>query len=397
MRALIVEDGFQRGALAAARALGRAGWGVGIAAPTKGFAAGSRFVDRTHRVPRPEDEEFPAAVAEAVSDGGYDVVFGAGDAEVVALSAAREILGAVFPYAAHEDVVRAFDKSGLAEAAARAGIAVPGEATAVDAPVVVKPRHTTVKTDEAVLRLRAEVAFTPEEAHRRIDYLSSVGADPVVQEYVEGDLVALVALADRESRIVASVQQRADLLAPRHAGGSVRAESVPVDQALLDAVGRLLAELNWFGLAQAQFMSPPGGEPRLIDLNGRFYGSLALAVAAGPNLPAMWAALAIGAPAPNPVATRMGVRYQWLEADLRQALAERRDLRSGLVYAARANHGLWDRRDPLPALSHLGRLAGRLVRKTAASGRARPTQASPASPGPGQPSRRRGRRSRTDT
>jgi len=74
MRALIVEDGWQRGSLAATRALARAGWTVGIGAPRQGFAAASRFADAWHEVPPPEEDEgaFVAAVRAAVDVGGYE-------------------------------------------------------------------------------------------------------------------------------------------------------------------------------------------------------------------------------------------------------------------------------------------------------------------------------------
>ena len=53
---LIVEDGWQRGALAATRSLGRAGWDVGIGSPRPGFAAASRFAAAWHEVPPPEED-----------------------------------------------------------------------------------------------------------------------------------------------------------------------------------------------------------------------------------------------------------------------------------------------------------------------------------------------------
>ena len=64
MRALIVEDGWQRGALAASRSLGRAGWDVGIGSPRPGFAAASRFSAAWHEVPPPE-----TAAVSSVLDG----------------------------------------------------------------------------------------------------------------------------------------------------------------------------------------------------------------------------------------------------------------------------------------------------------------------------------------
>ncbi len=226
--------------------------------------------------------------------------------------------------------------------------------SAREAPLVVKPRHTTVRaSDGSPLRLRPEVAATREEAAARVEYLESVGAEAVVQAYVEGDLVAYVGLADRESRVVTALQQRASVVSP--GGGSVRAETVPIDPMLAEKVSALLVDLAWFGIAQVQFQQPPGGEPVLIDLNGRFYGSMALAIAAGVDLPAMWADLALDRPV-QPAAAKIGVRYHSLEPDLR-----RRSLGS-LPYAVGAAHGLWDRTDPRPALEHAGRLVRRLRR-----------------------------------
>jgi predicted ATP-grasp superfamily ATP-dependent carboligase len=364
VRALIVEDGFQRGSLAACRALGRAGWRVGIGSPEKGFASSSRYATAWHEVPPPEEDEsgFVTGVRRAVEAGGYELVFGAGDGEVLALSAARDELGAIFPYGPHEDVVRAFDKVALSEVAQRVGLAVPQSASSEEAPVVVKPRRTTVHDpDGGQLRLRAEVKATPEEAEARVEYLETVGAEPLLQRYVEGDLVAQVVVTDRDSRVVAAVQQRASSKTP--SGGTARGETEALDPSVAEGVAALLAELNWFGIAQAQFQVPPGGEPVLIDLNGRFYGSMALALAAGLNLPAIWASLATGRPLPVIEPPRIGVRYHWLESDLRRALRERSGVAGTLRYALGARHGLWAGHDPGPALRHAGRLSVRALRR----------------------------------
>lgn len=367
MRALIVEDGFQRGALAACRALGRGGWGVGIGSPRPGFAAASRYARSWHPVPAAEHDEqaFLDAVAAAVEVGGYELVFAAGDGEALALSSGRDRLGATVPYAPHADVVRAFDKVELEEAARRAGLLTPERVGPEDAPVVVKPRRTTVRgPDGGPLRLRAELADTADDARERVAYLESVGAEPLVQRYVDGSLVAYIAVTDRESRVVTAVQQRALAIWPPRTGGSIRAETVQPEPAVAERVGALLADLRWFGIAQAQFQWPRSGDPVLIDLNGRFYGSLELAVAAGANLPAIWAALATGRPLPPLEVPRTGVRYHWLEADLRRAAHERsiRAAASSALWALRAHHGLWDAGDPAPALRHAARLALRAAR-----------------------------------
>ena len=124
-RALVVHSGGVH-VLAAARSLHAAGWEVGVAS-AHGELARSRSVRRDFSVPAPEHDPdaFVATVAALVAEHGYDVVFGADDIEVLLLSARRDEIGCVVPYAAHADVVRAIDKLALVEAAGRVGLAVP--------------------------------------------------------------------------------------------------------------------------------------------------------------------------------------------------------------------------------------------------------------------------------
>jgi len=120
-------------------------------------------------------------------------------------------------------------------------------------------------------------------------------------------------------------------------------------------VQRLLADLGWIGLMQLQFLVPSDGRPRLVDFNGRLYGSLALAVGAGVNLPALWAATATGRAPAAAAAAAIGVRYQWFEGDARLAAGERggrfvRGALSCLHTAVRSRHSVWCSRDPKPGL-----------------------------------------------
>jgi predicted ATP-grasp superfamily ATP-dependent carboligase len=379
VRALVVGDRRARGALAACRALAAAGWTVGSGTPGGlGLAARSRFVSVRHPIPPPEDDPdaFLHAVALAVSNGGYDVVFGAGDAEVLAMSAMRSSIEAVFPYPQHDVLLRAFDKLSLAEAATKVGLAVPATVratpeviAAMDGPVVVKARlHWDPRAAASAARLEASVATNSDEAAQRVDEISRKGGEALFQEVVDGALVAYSALIDGRGELVASVQQRADRTWPVQTGVSVRAVTVDPEVELTALVHNLLADLGWLGLAQLQFVHPPGDRPHLIDLNGRFYGSIALAVGAGSNLPAAWAELAVGRNSIRAGDAAPGIRYQWLEGDLRRALHQRRgglarDLAGCLWYALGSKHSIWSSTDPLPAMTYGASLLGRAIEK----------------------------------
>ncbi|SET11413.1 Predicted ATP-dependent carboligase, ATP-grasp superfamily [Nonomuraea wenchangensis] len=366
VRALIVETGFSRGALAAVRSLAAAGWEVGVGAPTgAGLASSSRFRRRRHLVPAAHEDRdaFLAAVRRAVRDHRYDVVFGAGEAEVLALSLLRDEVGAIVPHAGHRQVVRAIDKQELSEAAGSVGFLTaraldPSALAGERPPLVVKSRlHAHPERPGAPPRIDTLVVSGAEAARRRVDEVRRLGGEPRVEEFHEGRLMAYSAVTAPGGRVVCDCMQVASRIWPPGAGASCRAETVRVDAAISDRAARLLAALGWFGLAQLQFVVPEDGRPRLIDLNGRFYGSMALATAAGANLPAAWAALAVGHDVP-PTRARPGVRYHWLEGDLRRAAVERRsglllDLAGTLRYAVGAVHSTLSLRDPAPALARI--------------------------------------------
>jgi predicted ATP-grasp superfamily ATP-dependent carboligase len=150
----------------------------------------------------------------------------------------------------------------------------------------------------------------------------------------------------------------------------VRAQTVPVDKQLAARVARLLEELGWSGLSELQFIVPERGEPLLIDFNGRFYGSMSLALAAGTNLPALWAGIATGQPVGELAGDAApGVRYQWFEGDLRAAREHPRgrfrDVAGCFRYALRVRHNIRNATDPLPALRTAASLIGHLARKAA--------------------------------
>jgi predicted ATP-grasp superfamily ATP-dependent carboligase len=379
VRALIVEHGLTRQALAGARALAAAGWEVGLCASRERPMAGaSRSVSRTYVAPEPQGglDAFVAAVNAAIAAGGYEIVFGADDAQVLALSERRGDVDAVVPHAPHAAVVRSLDKLELGRAAERAGLAAPRTLAAEDGwpegapvPAVVKARlHASFAPGGGAERIKTQVVGDEHEGERRIEEIAALGAVPVVQEVVEGRLEAFVALVDGDGRLLACAQQRAGEIWPPHVGVSARAVTVPVDSGLADRVGAMLVDLGWSGLAELQFLVPPDGEPRVIDLNGRFYGSLQLAVSAGVNFPDLWARMATGRPVDGRVQAPGGVRYQWLEGDLKRALVQRRgglvrDVAGTLRYAVGARHSLWSPRDPGPALHVAATLAGRAARR----------------------------------
>lgn len=371
-RALILTAGRARGALAALRALDRAGWHVGVGTPDgAGMVAVSRACARRHVVPRPRGDgtAFVQGVRRAVLDERYDVVFGGGDDWVAALATYRDQIPAAVAHPSARSIGQSLDKLGLARRAAEVGIAAPCTVLATaeemrrwSGPVVVKCQSHWHAGQTQEHRIEARRFDDARSAAPRVAELSRAGFRAVLQQPVDGQLGALIGLY-ADGRLQARVQQVTSGLWPTPSGVSTRALTVPVDEDLARRVDLLLHGMQWSGLVELQFLTGVDGVPHLIDINARFYGSMALALAAGANLPDLWGRQTLGQPLPADLAdARAGVRFLWTAGDLRRALAERRggllaDVASAVRWFSGAQTSVWDPADIGPTV-HL--LAARL-------------------------------------
>ncbi len=357
-----------RSVLAGVRSLGAAGWTVGIGSRHPGLATRSRSVRYWHHVPPPSEDldAFVASTEAAIRDRSYDLVVGGSDAEVLALAASRESLSAWVPYPPISAAIGVHDKLDLVDDAIAAGLQVPRtelaepEALArVSGPVLVKSRlHWKPGMTHVPGRQTTTLVFGREEAERRAAEIREAGGEPILQEHLEGQELAFAIVLDREGRSLAEVQQTTAWTWPPRAGTWSRAETRAIDPELARQVATFLVRRGWFGLTHVQFIVPSSGSPHLIDVNGRFYASMGLAIRAGANLPAIWAdalgpSLQVGRS--STALARADLRYVNLENDFQRAWVERRGgLAADLVGLARyqrgAVHSLWRRDDPMPAL-----------------------------------------------
>lgn len=376
MRVLIVGDSC--GAIEATLELAKAGWTVGIGSDSRfGWASASRWASHWHRIPPPLGDplEFIEAINRVARTHDYELVFGAGDAEVLALSSNRDSLVPLFPYAAHPVVLSVLDKLRLAELTAKAGFRAPVTHPANEAslaefefPLVVKSRlHWSPGKSNQKTRVEATVVRNRDDALRQAEMMRSSGAEPLFQEMISGHVQTFVALTDNAGKILSQHLQRTTHEYGSESGISARAMSVPVPRAFAQNVQNLLTDINWFGLASIQFIQPDDGTPALIDFNGRMYGSLVFANACGMHAMENWARLATGRET-VPSKELLGLKYQALEGDLRRAkklhgMARITEFGACMLEAGRSVHPILSWSDPMPTLHYVRRLAMRLFGK----------------------------------
>jgi predicted ATP-grasp superfamily ATP-dependent carboligase len=359
VRALIVDAGLERSTVPAARALVAGGWTVGTGSESPNLGSRSKATSAWHHIEHTDecDDVFLESVADVVRHHRYETVFFTWEAAIAAVSENRDRLDFPIGYGPHAGVMRAMNKEQMSLAAVRAGLSVPDTVpvtsetvSELEPPVVIKstspdsaPRATRICEDRA-------------SALEEVQLIERAGGQAIAQEQLRGSLIALTLVAG-ESGIVSICQQVAVHSWPKPVGVTARGATEAIDPELRQGVERLLADLEWQGLAQLQFLRPENGPPRLLDINPRYYGSLALAVRAGANHPDVWARLATGRPV-SPVTGRPGATFQWFSRDLRASLAvpegRIREVGKCLITSQRAAHSLWSWSEPGLAFRHLG-------------------------------------------
>jgi len=347
----LVTDAHIPSAVAAIRALGRAGIRTTALAPER-FAAGrwSRYAD--HRALGPDSTSdpvgFAAAVAELAGRRGPLLVYPGQEEALSALLADDHARSPCvrMPYPGEASLAPLRDKRCLPALAARVGLRTPSTLAAGRADEVLRgrlPERCVIKPTAISGELGGvRVADSVEELRTLLAALPPA-EEVLLQERLSGTLAALSVVIDRGGSVVRRFQQRTLRTWPPEIGVSSLAVGVVSDEELTNRVRALLAETGFWGMAQLQFLEQPDG-PRLIDVNPRIYGSLALALASGVNLPAAWHAVALGHSIEAAAPYRVGVTYRWLEADAMSGL--RGDLGRLLARAPRPVTGpVWARDD----------------------------------------------------
>ncbi len=350
MRVLLVGNN-DRSALAACRALGESGVEVGIAPIGEwGVAHKSRYCKTLHEVEEPKIDVKRAAegIIRAVRELAYEVVIPLSDAACLICQGIRDRIEAKVALPDTEVFAFAHDKSLLLERCKELKIPTPEEGNLEYPPVYLKPVHSAKIHQNRMLTFSVKGVQNRREG---VDFLREFSGvvDVLVQEECPGEGAGVYLLADR-GKVISMVQQNR-LHEPSGGGGGSYRHTVPLDPELQEYTEKLIRSINWSGVAMVEFKGYPG-HWRIMELNGRFWGSLALTTAAGCNYP-LWLCEYLLGNEFSCEEPHLGVRQRHLGKDLRWALSKRDLLHwAGELLTHRDPLDVESLRDPLPAVSY---------------------------------------------
>lgn len=342
MEGAILLDGSLKSALSAVRSLGCQGVNVSVGSERRtAIARHSRYANRTFSYPSPykNPEGFVERLKkEGETMGNKPLVYAFSDATYMLLARHRDALEPfvtlVLP--AQESVEKAFDKAetdGLARSLSIPTIATYFPQSKVDLagiyeyisyPAVVKARHTVSwKSGVGVFGTACFV-----HRQRRLEEMferlrTTTGEAPLIQSFVKGDEYGVELLAYEGTVLAEVVHRRIRSLKPT-GGASVVKETLPdteLTRTMRQNAKTLVESLQWTGPVMVEFkMNADDGSVKLMEINGRFWGSLPLAIAAGVDFPYLFYRLGRGERWHEVVSGHEGVTTRHFIGDMRNLL-----------------------------------------------------------------------------
>lgn len=356
-RKILVLDGDTGAALTIVQSLGRAGYDVWLAGPENakpGKAFTSRFVAEKAFYPDPlvDKRAFTDWILALQRTQQFALIVPPSERTLTPLHEIRADLGSAAGALPPDDAYAlGFDKESMRRLCESLGIPVPPNLTIAaladlslpsatvlddwlrDGAVVCKSVRSKAwrgeRAAEHAVQMVLDRATLTDVAGRML-----VDAEVQLQRWVPGRGVGVELLADHGEVVLFFAHERVHEL-PLTGGGSSYRRAVTPPPKMLEDAKRLMRALRWHGVAMVEFrreLTTSDGDYWMIELNGRFWGSLPLAQFAGVDFPLALVELILdgkrpATPRPRRVYARQLSRdVQWLKSMTRVRIGDLRRL-----------------------------------------------------------------------
>jgi len=361
-----------------ARSLHRQGIFVDVATFSENESSPrSRAIREFVRVPNPDSfpQDFSVAICELLARGKHEILIPGNDIALTAILEHYERFSEVVTVACPDPIVvdQILNKNATLEHAKRCGIKVPKTRVVAESwqlceaceeigfPVVLKPQKKTRSELFKTLTIHSAA-----DIEKRFPTPMKFPEPMLAQEFCEGEGVGLEILLS-QGEAIACFQHRRLKELPLSGGVSVLATSDPLNAELVRDSIELLHALKWEGVAMVEFRVSPTRGAYLMEVNGRYWGTVGLPVSAGADFPLyQWQILHGERPAVKPPADM--IRWRWTAGYVRRlhgllgAAVKGGSYRSSLFqelrsmvgdFGGRTKDALWSVADPAPAIVDL--------------------------------------------
>ncbi len=325
--------------LALVRELGRAGIRVvAISHDPCAIGLASRYVWRSVLCSSPRSVELVETLNSLASELGACSLLTVSEGNLRWLNSIRQLLDARIGLAvpSSESLRRVLDKSSTLAAATEVGLTVPRTEEVHSLAELERLAHTesyplVLKWSDAnevapALKAAGLSLIKAEYAHDAAALMAigrryeAIGQWPLIQAYCPGQGLGQFFFM-RGGQPVRFFQHLRVAEWPPEGGYSSVCDSLPptAHAALMDKSVALLRALEWEGVAMVEYRHDPAtGKSVLMEVNGRFWGSLPLAVAAGAGFALHAHHAALGHRPPELPRPRSNVRCRMIATELKR-------------------------------------------------------------------------------
>ena len=329
---VFVTDGAERTSLAITRSLGKVGIdshsGESYRFSTTSL---SKYCKKSFIYPDPQIDcnRFIDRLVDILKDGDYDVLYSSREVTTIPISYHKKMLEKYVevPFPDYEKILMTHDKAKTFKFAMEHGIPVPEThivesmdeleeiSGTIEYPVVVKSRYKTAWESGKPVMLKVT---SKNYASNRDDLINASheifkksGKMPIVQEYIHGDGYGVEVLFNHgEPRAIFMHKRLREY--PITGGASTLRESI-YNERMKNVALDLMGGMGWHGVAMVEFkLDAKDGEPKLMEVNGRFWGSLPLSIASGVDFPYLLHTMVTEGDVEPVFEYKTGVKCRWL-------------------------------------------------------------------------------------
>ena len=292
-----------------------------LASFSPSLSISSRAISAYRSVSRPDlaRGEFVQQLRDFILERGHDMLVITDDWMLTAVVEHYESLAELLHISCPPPEIarRVLRKPETLRIAARYGIAIPRTETiwnstelhdrlgALPFPWVVKPAWRETRTEE----FKSWVLMSADEVVRKFPVGCNFSPPLLMQEYCGGAGVGLEMLM-LGGDCIALFQHRRLKELPYTGGVSVTAVAETPDQNLMHCSLALLRALEWEGPAMVEYKVGHEGMPVLMEVNGRYWGTIGLAISSGVDFPFYHWQLMHGETPDVPPAYKVGTKWR---------------------------------------------------------------------------------------
>lgn len=298
---VLVTDGEERVGYNVMKSLGKRGIDVTSSSKTRISASSfSKYCKNHFTYPDPSKntDNFLKKILNEVRRKKYEMIIPVSDFSVIPISENREKFEKYtkIPIAEHKSILLAYNKIKTLKLANENDIPCPkfffpksvkelkGASKELEYPIVIKPSVSQRWEKNKTKYQRVQMAFSESELVKKYKILFDKKYPPIIEEYIPGTGYGFFGLYNNTKLRASFVHKRIREF-PVGKGASTLRESSG-NKKVKKFGDRLLKLMNWHGVAMVEFkMDSRTNEPKLMEVNGRFWGSLNLPISSGVDFP----------------------------------------------------------------------------------------------------------------